>query len=423
MRPGLKPPQVKLLRTLLLATIVTGCSTSPSLPISTSQTDSTPTPAATVSARRQFETAIARRILFDVRKTLPSLDNTERAAYLHDKQEQFDRAVDLNLVSSGIRQEFEILGLLLTSAEADLGDSNYGLQVSRLTSLDWSMENYKKRVMSELDRMDQIIAVLASDSPRTFNLEQHYKDVRDSAEYPEDSFSGRQDYLDTLYEAMLATQLEWHEVLEHYQPSELGLLGEEDSDTTLEMVADGLVINLEQVGNLPFFEIPGISVFYGFPGLQAFSGVETADSLKYFLELPAYNYGWAGYILEFVATRKVYSTLPYLYLSKLLAGLALADLQLHTGQWRRSDAVQHLFETTPYSRSRIELMLNSVAQNPGLYLAAISGKIYFSHLQSRCLEKQLDCEQQFHQSIVELGPLPFSVLEERMGLVSIVSPD
>ena len=78
-------------------------------------------------------------------------------------------------------------------------------------------------MLIELDRLDQEILQLAE----TDDLIEHFSRVRDSAAYPEDTFQGRQAYLDTLSEAMIDAQADWHDILLFYEPTSLGLIGVE----------------------------------------------------------------------------------------------------------------------------------------------------------------------------------------------------
>ena len=61
-------------------------------------------------------------------------------------------------------------------------------------------------------------------------------------------------------------------------------------------------------------------------------------------------------------------------------------------------------------------MLNQVTKKPGYYLAALAGKLVIVELHNRCLLKARNCEEEFNQVIVDFGPVPFDLLQSRLGL-------
>ena len=106
----------------------------------------------------------------------------------------------------------------------------------------------------------------------------------------------------------------------------------------------------------------------------------------------------------------------YLHFAHLMALLGLADLRIHTGTWTRLEAGEHIFTATPYSRHRINLMLNDAINKPGYYLAGLAGKIMFRRIREQCLQVAThDCDARLHQRVVNLGPLPFSLLDAELS--------
>lgn len=386
---------------LLFIGLMTACSSAP-----------VAVPGAGV--KHQFETAIADRLIRETTADLAAMPAQRRAAYLQQQLSKFQRSVSLDLLPPHMSAQYELLRWL-TAASRQLNGS-YEDRVRALSSLDWSLAEHRQVVTSELDRLDQTIQVLATESTAAdFDLQRHFEQVRVSAEYPEDSFEGRQRYLDQLSEALLAAQLRWPDVLLTYAPFELGIVGEEATSQSFYIRDGELVISLAQVTDLPDFELDSLAIFFGFPGLQALLASLPANSLQAELELPGYDLGWSAYILEQVATRDVSANLRHLYLCRLLTALALADLNYHTGTWSMDQAVDWLQRTTPYSRHRVQLMMNTVAQKPGYYLSAIAGKTVFSQIQADCISRGGDCFSRLNQQIVDTGPLPFDLLAQKLS--------
>lgn len=370
-----------------------------------------PKTAISASTKKRFENQIAEFILRDVQESLPGLKGAERVQFLREKSEQFNQSVNNNLLSSRLLMEKDILDYLLISEDTLLRSDSYDSTLAALSSLDWKPDTYEQEVLKELNRIDQKIALLASEPGKdTFNHSVHISQVRKTALYPDDTFNGRQNYLDRLSQEMLNAQANWFDTYNVYNPSELSILGEEGSARSFLYSAEGLVINLDQVKDLPAFELKCLAAFYGFPGLQSFIP-HPEGSLRGVLDLPAYTLGWAGYILDEIGIRDQSNTLDYLYFARLQSSMALADLKLHSNRWSLEEAVKYITQQTPYTAHRITLMVRQIQQKPGYYAAAFGGKIRFSELKNRCLAEGKRCQADFNQQVIDQGPVPFEILE------------
>ena len=385
---------------------------------------------------RKFETAIAQAILSEVRTSYDNLDPGERLTYLHKKYSQFEKGVNLDRLGQATLRERDIFQYLLASEEAAQVD-DFALNVRRLTSLSWTLQEFESAVVIELERLDKTIAGFATQtdaspgtlsetlSPTlpgtpatTFQLSEHVKRIRAGLTYPEDSFEGRQRYLDLLAGAMVAAQLDWYDTLETYSASDISLEGFEDPLTSkLFSYRDPVLsINLTEVENLPLFELEAIAIFYGFPGMHSLTSIIQPSSLQNLIELPGYSLGWAAYISNHIGVRDTDAPLHHMYFARLITGLALVDLRMGTATWDTDDAIEYLHATTPYTRSRLALMVDSITEDPGYYLAALAGKTTFVELYDRCMDLDANCSAAgFHQAIVEAGPMPFRILRERLG--------
>lgn len=371
-----------------------------------------PTLKAPPTVTKRFENQIAESILSEVQESLPELQGTERVQFLQMKAEQFEQSVNIDFLVSRVLVEKAILDYLLTSEDIFLHSDSFASTLGALSSLDWKPDTYEQKILEELSRIDQAIAALnGAASVDSFNHHAHMSQVRENTEYPEDSFNGRQAYLDRLLQEMVNAQADWFDTYTTYNPSELSILGEEGSMRSFYYTADGgLVINLDQVKDLPAFELKSLAVFYGFPGLQSFIP-RSKGSVRDFLNLPAYTLGWAGHILDEISTRDVGNTIDYLYFARLQASMALADLKLHDDAWSIDETVRYITDNTPYTAHRVALMIGQIQNNPGYYAAALGGKLKFSELKRRCLAEGRACQADFNQQIIDQGPIPFEILE------------
>jgi uncharacterized protein (DUF885 family) len=385
--------------------------TSADSPTTSSPTTSNPTTSIPTTTTKRFENRIAESILREVQESFPDLQGTARVQFLRKKSEQFNRGVNTNLLVSRMLMEKDILDYLVTSEDILLHSDSYASTLGALSSLDWKPDTYEQKILEELNRIDQTIAVLASKASKdSFNHQTHMSQVRKTTLYPEDTFSGRQTYLDRLSQEMINAQADWFDTYTTYNPSELSILGEEGTTRSFHYTSDGLVINLDQVKDLPAFELKCLAVFYGFPGLQSFIP-RPEGSLRAFLNLPAYTLGWAGYITDEIGSRDEGNTLDYLYFARLQASMALADLKLHSTEWSIDEAVKYITDNTPYTAHRITLMIGQIQKNPGYYATALGGKLKFSELKRRCLAEGRSCQADFNQQVIDRGPVTFEILE------------
>ncbi len=370
------------------------------------------------SAKRKFETAIADAIFNNVSDELPTLAQDKRTAFLQKKLNQLDRSVNFDLTDRRSRRNREILAYLLASEEASTSD-DYLVALRRMTSLNWELDEFEARISGELDRLDQMIAAfsLQQNSDQAFDLAQHMQEAKRSTTFPEDSFEGKQQYLDQLADDMVTAQLDWFDTLKSYEASEISLEGTEDESISqvFQYAYPNLVIDLTHVDSLPLFETRAVAIYFGFPGLHSLLSAVPQESIQHLLVLPGFNHGWASYIADYTGSRDSDAPLHHMYRARLLAALALADLRLHSGSWQITDAANYLAEPTPYSKRRLQRAIEDVTKNPGFHAAALAGKLTFMELHDACISHSEACSTTgFHQAIVEGGPMPSNLLRVRL---------
>lgn len=393
-----------IVRMVLLALVLTGCTSRPATPGTESENN----------VRRHFEAAIAREIISEIRSEFPLLKGSTRAQFLRQKTEQFRHHVDLSAITGSLRREFELLQYLADTEEQYWHSADFASLLQARASFPVDVAAIERNILEELKQIDLTLAVLVADE---FKLDSHMASVREKARYPEDSFTGRQQYLDKLGEAMADAHAEWQPLIRSIDDVGIALEGTEATQQTFLYHNETLLIGLSNVRDLPEFELKAIAVYWGFPGRSVLTESDDRYSLRGIISLPGYTLGWSGYMLDLVAARDVKHTRDYLYFAKLLTSLALADLRVNRSEWSLAEAEQALYQSTPYSRNRVRQMLNTVSVRPGYFAAAFAGKQKISELQSRCTS---DCDTGFHQVVIDEGPIPFPILELRLiekGLV------
>jgi hypothetical protein len=363
-----------------------------------------------VSSLRKFETAIARSILDEVHRQYPDLPDETRLNFLNTSFEQLDRSVNFEQTDRATRRERDIFAYLIASEEARQART-FAATVQHLSSLNWPLTRYESALGVELTMLKQTIAALQSSDTATL------ESTSAGAVYPKDTFDGRQEYLDQLADEMVAGQLKWFDTINVYPESQIGFEGFEDTDANYVFAYSNLTlrINLTRVNRLPAYEIAPVALYYGFPGIHSLVSNIPDTSLQIYLELPGHTLGWATYIGSYLGTRDQEAPLEHLSFEQLQLNLAWVDLNLHAGAWQEPQANTYLAENSPYTPDRIELMVKEVLAKPGYQLAAFGGKLTLRNLHDDFLAHYPGANSAtFHQRVIDLGPMPFNLLERAL---------
>ena len=381
---------------LLFLLLVSACSTKPTRPIEGGD-----------KLRARIEVAIARQIHSDVKRELPLLKGSSRAKYLEQKTDQLRRSVDYKFLSSSAMLEFRLLEYLSAMESLRWQPMNYETRVRMESSTNLSLEDLEYALLANLAEIDNRLSALP-DHKEADKL-QHLHKKKETNDYPDDSFAGRQAYLDSLQQAMQLTFEHWP-TIEHEARKTIELIGRDGEIPPFQYNDGALVINLKDVTGLPFFELESIAAYYGYPG-RAATDKPGSKSLKTLMVLPGYQFGWAWYNMDRLIEANVDRAGTYLHFINLMSSLALADLKLHTHAWTRQTATTFLSKRTLYSQARISMELDAILNRPGFQLSAFAGMTKFKDLQKRCIR---ECEEGFLTRLVEIGPMPFVLLEERL---------
>ena len=394
---------MKILLTALLLSMTVGC-------YSTSNY-----PTETVSKlRKGMETAIARKILAEISHELPKLKGSLRHGYLDKKSKQFRRSVEPAALNSSTLQEFKLLVYITELERIRWYATDYETRVRTMSSSEIDLRYLESLLTSSLESINKkLIALIKAPNQ---DLSFHITEVRETASYPDDSFAGKQAYLDAL-ELEILTSFKSLQHLPVGGSRKIELRGKETSGPTFFYAKNQLTINLSAVEALPDFELASVAAFYGYPGQAALSDLGPTKSLKSLLQLTGFNVGWAWYNLEKIANQDIEHVKRHLYFLKLITLSALADLRLHTNTWSKRQAAENIYRQTPYTMNRINSVLADIQNQPGYYLSAFAGKVKLIEIERRCIS---DCESTLLHRLIALGPLPFNLLEERLITEKII---
>ncbi len=397
-------PRLFVLSISLLA-MLSGCSWLPS------GNESAPgvvvTDASRGSTAMRMENAIASTLLADA-VALLSVEGAMPLVKLTQLHTQLNEDVNDSLLTDSNRRARQILGFILENEQARRNENHFGQTVERLTHLNLTALDLTTSIEARLAELDTVLSAA---------------DPGDTGSYPADTHDGRQTYMDTLSDAFIQGQFRWYDSLTRYDESTFSIAGLEDDSVSYlfdyEPATGELNINLTDTRTLPYFELDGLTAFYGFPGLHSLHAGVDEGSVQQFLHLPGYTLGWALYITGFIAEALAgedSDIQAYMFtFLRLQVSLAMADLNVHTGVWQPKQALEYLKQNRGYSEARLKLHLREIQSRPGYYLAAYAGSTRMDEIAVICESKPGCTRDRLHQAIVALGPVPFVLLEKRVS--------
>lgn len=176
-------------------------------------------------------------------------------------------------------------------------------------------------------------------------------------------------------------------------------------------------------------ELFGTLAHEGFPGhlyQTVYFGQKSPSHLRYLLTSGGYVEGWATYI-ESYAYRYSASllTAPFASEAVQLAWLnrsmnlciySLLDIGIHYNGWEESRAAAFLKGFGIRNPSTVRKIYRYIVETPANYLKYYLGSLQFLDLKKRCQMQLGDAFdlKTFHSQILEIGPVPFPVLEKYM---------
>lgn len=163
----------------------------------------------------------------------------------------------------------------------------------------------------------------------------------------------------------------------------------------------------------------------GYPGhlyQTVYSGSVSSNKVRSLLDFGGYVEGWATYVemyaYDMADTDRDTASLFRLNRSIMLGISSLMDIAVHYYGYSRADAAAWLTQLGFSDTSSAESLYTAVLEAPANYLKYYVGYLSFLDLRNACSRKEGEAFslREFHRRILELGPMPFSVLEQRLGV-------
>jgi uncharacterized protein (DUF885 family) len=184
-------------------------------------------------------------------------------------------------------------------------------------------------------------------------------------------------------------------------------------------------VNLYNLKDMASTELEALAYHEGLPGhhLQRTVQTELGDlpPFRRFGGVTAYTEGWGLYSEELAKDMGFYED-PYADFGRLGMELwracrLVVDTGIHHKRWSRQQAIQYLTDNTPNPEGDISKAIERYVVYPGQANAYMIGKLKIMELRARA-QKELGSKFQygrFHDAVLKSGPVPLTVLEERIA--------
>ena len=188
--------------------------------------------------------------------------------------------------------------------------------------------------------------------------------------------------------------------------------------------AGGYMVNTSHLDQRPLYELPALTLHEAVPGhhLQIALAQEN-KAIPLFRrndELTAYVEGWALYSeklgIDLGIYRDPYENFGRLSMEMWRACRLVVDTGIHHKGWSREQAITYMSGNTALAQKNIEVEVDRYIGWPGQALGYKIGELKILELRHRAegaLGEKFDIRK-FHDLVLGEGPLPLSILEQRV---------
>lgn len=182
--------------------------------------------------------------------------------------------------------------------------------------------------------------------------------------------------------------------------------------------------NLYNMADMPKYQMEALAYHEGVPGhhMQRAISVELdgIPEFQKYASFTAYTEGWGLYTEQLPKEMGFYED-PYSDFGRLAMELwracrLVVDTGIHSKRWTREEAIDYLVENTPNSFGDSTKAIERYIAMPGQATAYLIGKLKIVELREKAREamgERFDIRQ-FHDEVLKDGPVPLSVLEQKI---------
>src|SRR5690606_30196836 len=183
-------------------------------------------------------------------------------------------------------------------------------------------------------------------------------------------------------------------------------------------------VNLYDLKSMSKTELEALAYHEALPGhhLQRAIQTELGDlpAFRKFGGFTAYTEGWGLYTEELGKDMGFYTD-PYSDFGRLQMELwracrLVVDTGIHHKRWSREQAIRYLSENTPNPEGDIRKAIERYIVFPGQATAYMIGKLKIMELREKAraeLGEGFDIRR-FHDTVLQAGPVPLTILEENV---------
>ena len=175
----------------------------------------------------------------------------------------------------------------------------------------------------------------------------------------------------------------------------------------------------------PYFEMPSLAYHEGLPGHHYQSSITQSLQLPLLRTQPrlnAYVEGWALYVERLAYELGWYNSneranLGRLQWEALRAARLIADIGVNTKNWTWEEAVSFMSDNTGMSQDSVTDFAARFVVNPAQATAYTTGMLEILALREETQLREGDNFNlaDFHQNILDSGPLPITILKEKLS--------
>ena len=317
------------------------------------------------------------------------------------------------------------------------GDEYYQWRLQRMTTTDMSADEIHELGLAEVARIQDEMRSIMQDVGFDGTLQEFFTFLKEDPQFTyEDSDAGRQAYLDEATRIIDVMKTRLDDVF--LKKPEAGLevrrveaFREKSAGKAFynRPAQDGsrpgiYYANLYKITDMPKYQMEALAYHEGIPGhhmqLAIAQELEGVPKFQKFGGVTAYTEGW-GLYSEYLPKEMGFYEDPYSDFGRLAmeiwrAARLVVDTGLHHKKWTRQEAIDYLLENTPNPENDAIKAIERYIVMPGQATAYKIGMIKILELREAA-KAQLGDDfdiREFHDVILETGPVPLDVLEARI---------
>lgn len=317
------------------------------------------------------------------------------------------------------------------------GEAFYAAQLASLTTTDMTASEIHRLGLSEMDRIHGEMDVIRTRVGFDGNLQEFFDFMRtDPQFYKPETAEGKAEYLAEATAMIDNMRTRLPEMFNTFPKADMIIKAVEPfrekgagkafyQSPSLDGSRPGTYYaNLYLMSAMPTYQMEALAYHEGIPGHHMQRAIaqelEGIPEFRKYISATAYTEGW-GLYTEFLPKELGFYEDPYSDFGRLAmelwrAARLVVDTGIHDKKWTRQQATDYLMTQTPNPQSDCEKAIDRYIVMPGQATAYKIGMIKIIELRERARTALGDLFTlgDFHDVVLRDGPLPLSILEEKV---------